>query len=134
MSCPQKMKANKTITRTQGPKETGILSQKSAILNCRTFEWNHSFPLIRAFLFICMETLGSRRLSINSRIIICLGRLLLPHLDSKQIQNGWQCLFSWKKPASRRKADSPCSFCKGRRCQAPHVVDIGCWVGGWLGC
>lgn len=36
-------------------------------------------------------------------------------------------LFCWKKPISRGKADSPCTWCKGRRTGPPCVLDI--WYG-----
>jgi hypothetical protein len=42
---PKKQKPSKLkITWTECPKETGTLRKKSAVLNCRTFERNHSFP------------------------------------------------------------------------------------------
>lgn len=63
MSYPRKQKHQKTeITRTECPKETGISREKSAILNCRTFGVKPFISfLIRAFLFICTENLGSRK-------------------------------------------------------------------------
>lgn len=90
-----------------------------------------SFP-IRAFLFICTEMRGSRNPSTNSLIVICPGRLLWLHLDSKQIQNGWQCLCSaGRNPrGAGERLTHHVPLCKGRRPAAPRVLDIWCEVGG----
>lgn len=107
-------------------KEAGLSGQKPAILNCRTFEWNHSFPFqSEHFCLSAQKCEAAERLSINSLIVICPGRLLLLHLDSKQIPNGWQCLCSaGRNPRwAGERLTHPVPLCKGR---GTVVLDNSC--------
>lgn len=115
------------------PKEAGLSGKKPAILNCRTFEWNHSFPFqSEHFCLSAQKCEAAVRLSINSLIVICPGRLRLLHLDSKQIQNGWQCLCSAGRNPwwAGERLTHHVPLCKARRPAAPRVLDTWYEVGG----
>lgn len=113
MSDPRKQKPPKTkITRTECPKEAGMSGQKSAIINCRTLEWNHSFPFESEHVCLSAQKAeAAERLSINPLMVICPGKASVAALGQRAGPKGLaMSLFCWNKPVSRRQPDSPCSL------------------------
>lgn len=67
--------------------------------------------LIRVFLFICKETLGSRKAVYLLTDGNLPGKVFVAALG-QQADPKWLAkpLLCWKKPMKRKKADSPCSL------------------------
>lgn len=132
MSFPPKIKTNKNKNHQDGMSQ-GNRYFKAEICNPKLQDiWVEPFIsfLIRAFLFICTKTRGSRK-----------AVYLLTDCDSprkafvaafgQQADPIWlaMSLLCWKKPINRRKADSPCSFMWRGKNWTFLCSEIWYWVG-----